>query len=1019
VGQPNPNRNEMKHWRLWLSIIAGLGTCTSVGYFCHGQLTAARRLAAWNEQQQRDAAAIAALEKPVDLGNGELTLKDFAAVIQTQTGVAVSVDEDSLKLVNVSPTQPVTVQSKRAGLAAEAQLTLALKDLELCWVAKDGQIIITTPENADTLQFVVATYVLPQADFDAAADAQAWAQAITSVIEPDGWDDVGGRGHCAAAGGALVIAHRPEVQRQIRAVFDGLRAAGNPPATWEPVRLGPDMSNAADAAVQARLQRPAKVECVEMPLKDVVKYLETEYELPLVLSTKKLEEASVSPDTPVTISLSGVTLDSLLRQMLKDLELVVVVRNSVAQITTPEDAESQLVLVGYPIHDLVATPYGPDYDSLVELISSTIRPASWGGVGGPGAIDYVAGWLLIPQTMDVHEELEAVLSDLRQQLALGPATSVFANPRRRTAEARIVAALERPVQASFHEQSLTRVCDELTSQLGVPVRCAKKLEEASISIDTPITGEFPIAPARVQLRRLLRPLELTYVIRDEALLITTPEDAENRLTTRVYDVRPLVDNDVGLFRTGGPMQDADSLIEMITSLLSPDSWDDVSGPGAIDFYRGLLVISQTQDVQDELAAFLAELRRAMLWRDQPGVMPATELSAAEKSLAPALEREISLNYFATPLADVAQDLSRRLGTTVHLAVRKLEEASLSLQTPVSGRFPSAPARVQLARLCDLLDLAYLIRDDWIVITTPEHAESWRQTRIYDVRSLVFPHGQIGKSSHPDLNTLIEAITSQVHVDSWDDVGGPGSIDGVQGVLAVAQTQEVHREVAALLDVLHRLQETRLPGEAELPNAIWVMPDETEERIYEKLAEPVDIELTEAPLAQSFLKLSQRSGVPIRVDQERQQEVWAALKTAVSVSATGLTLAGVLDRLLPEDVQYTIRNQELLISSAAGCEVLLRLRLYRVDDLTSPGATNLEAVIRRLITEVQPERWDDLGGNCSISAWQDRWLLVAADVVTHQRLDDWLQQRRTGAVTQRARERSELEKLRGNNDTPKD
>src|SRR5262249_50310398 len=155
-------------------------------------------------------------------------------------------------------------------------------------------------------------------------------------------------------------------------------------------------------------------------------------------------------------------------------------------------------------------------------------------------------------------------------------TSVFTNRERRAAEAQIAAALDRPVKASFHEKRLTDVCQELASQLGVPLRiCPKdvqihpgyRLEEA-ISTDTSLTCDFPIAPARAQLRRLLRPLELTYVIRDEALVITTPEDAESHMTTRVYDVRALLDSDVGLFRTGGPTQDADGLIEMITSMLS-------------------------------------------------------------------------------------------------------------------------------------------------------------------------------------------------------------------------------------------------------------------------------------------------------------------------------------------------------------------------------------------------------------------------------------------------------------------
>ena len=41
-------------------------------------------------------------------------------------------------------------------------------------------------------------------------------------------------------------------------------------------------------------------------------------------------------------------------------------------------------------------------------------------------------------------------------------------------------------------------------------------------------------------RLMLRELNLTYMIQDEVLLITTPEEADARLTTKVYPVADLV-----------------------------------------------------------------------------------------------------------------------------------------------------------------------------------------------------------------------------------------------------------------------------------------------------------------------------------------------------------------------------------------------------------------------------------------------------------------------------------------------
>jgi len=62
---------------------------------------------------------------------------------------------------------------------------------------------------------------------------------------------------------------------------------------------------------------------------------------------------------------------------------------------------------------------------------------------------------------------------------------------------------------------------------------------------------------------------------------------------------------------GGVQPDFDSLIELITSTIQPTTWTDVGGTGAIQEYENnlTLVISQTQDVHDEIADLLEQLRR--------------------------------------------------------------------------------------------------------------------------------------------------------------------------------------------------------------------------------------------------------------------------------------------------------------------------------------------------------------------------------------------------------------------------
>ncbi len=57
-----------------------------------------------------------------------------------------------------------------------------------------------------------------------------------------------------------------------------------------------------------------------------------------------------------------------------------------------------------------------DFDSLIQLITSTIKPTSWDEVGGPGSIaEFRTNLsLVISQTQDIHAEIADLLSQLRR-----------------------------------------------------------------------------------------------------------------------------------------------------------------------------------------------------------------------------------------------------------------------------------------------------------------------------------------------------------------------------------------------------------------------------------------------------------------------------------------------------------------------------------------------------------------------------------------------------------------------------
>jgi hypothetical protein len=176
--------------------------------------------------------------------------------------------------------------------------------------------------------------------------------------------------------------------------------------------------------------------------------------------------------------------------------------------------------------------------------------------------------------------------------------------------ARIEAALASPTEICFVEAPLQEVIDFLKEQHNIEIQVdTKALEDAGIGTDSPVTVDLKRISLRSALNLILHKLNLTWIIADEVLIFTTPEEAENRMSTSVYDVADLVvcrDDHDALW------DDFDALIQIMTATIKPTSWEAVGGPGNV---KGnalgtakVLVVSQTRDVHEEVARLLKGIR---------------------------------------------------------------------------------------------------------------------------------------------------------------------------------------------------------------------------------------------------------------------------------------------------------------------------------------------------------------------------------------------------------------------------
>jgi hypothetical protein len=190
--------------------------------------------------------------------------------------------------------------------------------------------------------------------------------------------------------------------------------------------IGP-VSADEDRLERTLLER-GSLQVSEAPLDEVVTSLAYQFQIPIRLAVRKLEEAGINVDVPVTAELESLPLESLLTHLFRDLELDFTVRDSVILVSTPEHLESpdMMVMRIYPVRDLVLwrVPGAPgkqdtfeaDYDSLIDVITTTVEPESWSDVGGPGSIKEFekSAAIIVSQTRNVHRQIERLLATLRK-----------------------------------------------------------------------------------------------------------------------------------------------------------------------------------------------------------------------------------------------------------------------------------------------------------------------------------------------------------------------------------------------------------------------------------------------------------------------------------------------------------------------------------------------------------------------------------------------------------------------------
>ncbi|TWT65281.1 hypothetical protein [Allorhodopirellula solitaria] len=202
--------------------------------------------------------------------------------------------------------------------------------------------------------------------------------------------------------------HSPQANRTSKrrqsgaAAKKSLDASAKDPATG---RGAAQRRQTVEESLRAALRRSISLRVPDVPLKEALHILSEMADIPILIDTRALREIEISTDSPITVRASNISTHSMLRLILRNLDLTYVIENEVILITTPSVAEQTLALKTYVLpHELVTRS-----DKILSALITNVKPDVWSEAGGTSTSSAIDNVLVISTTEDVHDDVESFL----------------------------------------------------------------------------------------------------------------------------------------------------------------------------------------------------------------------------------------------------------------------------------------------------------------------------------------------------------------------------------------------------------------------------------------------------------------------------------------------------------------------------------------------------------------------------------------------------------------------------------
>jgi hypothetical protein len=379
-----------------------------------------------------------------------------------------------------------------------------------------------------------------------------------------------------------------------------------------------------------------------VPLQELAAWLQNQTGLSFLIDEVSLEEEGIPLDVPISESLENVPAYQFLDR-LQQYGIGWFARDGIVIFYASKSSSRDLLTCHrYSIKDLLER--GFQGDELFQAIECTVVPDSWMNVGGLGDMRIYGSVLVVRQSQPTHRKIAALLQALRHPARC---TWIDENPLARE----LVAKLDQPASIRFTRTPISESLKILSDQHKLNLRVDHAaIEEEGIKLDEQLASlDIRERPVRKILEVLMASHNLCLQSREGELWITAFHQADEHLKTALFDVRDFCRE------TSGCRQ----LRDAIEATISPYEWHNAGGRGCIVFPRpGLMLVSQTEQVADDILAFLEDVRREI--GNQNGPSPGLIIPQTRRffSSDPVLG-DYETRYYRLPTC-LANDLKRLL-----------------------------------------------------------------------------------------------------------------------------------------------------------------------------------------------------------------------------------------------------------------------------------------------------------------------------------------------------------------------